>query len=129
MHTPEQLVKAWVAMWNGYDLDSVQQLLLDDDRLTYLSSERQGVISGMPAVIQHHVGFGFVPGGKSTGNRLWLDDLVYSDFGDVVVIAGIWYFRRATGVEMRGPVTLVSVRTPGGLRLAHLNFGNYPSGK
>jgi hypothetical protein len=116
-------------MWNSYDLNSVSQLLLDDDRLSYLSSERQGVISGMPEVIRHHAGFGFVTGGKSTGNRLWLDELVYSDFGDTVVVAGIWYFRRATGTEMRGPVTLVCVRTPGGFRLAHLNFGNYPPGK
>ena len=127
MKDANTLIDAWVHMWNTYDLDQVPQLLLDDERLTYLSSEREGVIAGMPAVIEHHRSFGFVPGGKQTGNRLWLDNIVQSDYGETTVAAGVWYFRRASGAEMRGPVTLVCVRVPDGLRLAHLNFGNYPA--
>lgn len=125
MNSARELVDAWVAMWNSYDLDEVSRLMLDDDSLTYLSSEREGVFAGLPAVVEHHRGFGFVPGGRQTGNRLWLEDLVYTDFGETTVVAGVWLFQRATGVTMRGPVTLVAVRGEGGYRLAHLNFGNY----
>lgn len=126
MSSAEELVAAWQEMWNTYDLDQVPKLLLDDSRLTYLSSERQGVIQGMPEAVAHHVGFGFVRGGKATGNRLWLSGLCFSNFDCATVVAGLWHFRRASGVEMRGPVTLVCVPTADGMRLAHLNFGNYP---
>ncbi len=56
----EKLVQDWVEMWNTYDLDQVQRLFLDDQRLTYFSSEKEGIIRGMDAVLEHHRGFGFV---------------------------------------------------------------------
>ena len=69
---PEALVEAWVEMWNTYDLNQVDALFLDDARLSYFSSEREGLIRGMEAVREHHVGFGFAPGGIDQPNRLWL---------------------------------------------------------
>lgn len=128
MHDVRDLIAAWVTLWNSYDLDQVQELFLTDDRLTYFSSERQGAITGFAAIVHHHQGFGFVPGGKPTANRLWLEGELYQAFGDAAVVTAIWFFRRAaTGQVQKGPVTFVCVRdASGGWRLAHLNFGNYP---
>jgi hypothetical protein len=129
-------------MWNSYDLDQVSRLFVRDDRLTYLSSEKEGVLRGFETVMAHHRGFGFVEGGKTSPNRLWLDGLEYSEFGNggagaaaAVVVAGTWFFQRgADGPVQRGPVTFVCVHDSGdaqgaGYRLAHLNFGNYPARK
>ena len=120
---PESLIEAWVAMWNSYDLDQVEVLFLDDDRLSYFSSEKEGLIKGMAAVLEHHVGFGFVAGGKDQSNRLWLEDLNTDLFQDAAVVTGIWFF--ASGPEeggadpampegvvptpQKGPVTFVCV--------------------
>ena len=65
---PDAQLERWVEMWNSYDLDEVKELFLDDTRLTYFSSEKEGVIRGMEAVLEHHRGFGFVPGGESKGH-------------------------------------------------------------
>ncbi|MDP2871403.1 MAG: DUF4440 domain-containing protein [Bacillota bacterium] len=127
MVSAKELIDAWVRMWNSYDLDEVSRLFVGDCRLTYLSSEKEGVLSGFDTILAHHRGFGFMEGGKVTGNRLWIEGLVYSDFGDAAVAAGTWLFRRASGQVQRGPVTFVCVRESGEYRLAHLNFGNYPS--
>ena len=62
---PDAQLERWVEMWNSYDLDEVNELFLDDPGLTYFSSEKEGVIRGMEAVLEHHRGFGFVPGGGS----------------------------------------------------------------
>ena len=127
MFETEKVVGAWVDMWNAYDLAQVDRLFLTDENLTYFSSEKEGAIKGIAAVREHHRGFGFVAGGKSSENRLWVEDLDTSDFGSAVVVTGIWFFRRATGQEQRGPVTFVYVKHGGEFRLAHLNFGNYVS--
>jgi hypothetical protein len=129
MFQTDQIVSEWVAMWNSYDLSQVDTLFLQDARLTYFSSEFEGAIQGIEAVREHHVGFGFVPGGKDSENKLWVEDLHTSDFGSAVIVTGIWHFRRATGRVQRGPVTFVCVQQDGEYRLAHLNFGNYKSGQ
>lgn len=72
---PDALVEEWVAMWSSYDLDQVEELFLDDPRLTYFSSEKEGVIRGKEALLKHHRGFGFLPGGESRASRLWLDSV------------------------------------------------------
>jgi len=125
MFATEKIVGAWVEMWNSYDLDQVDQLFLRDERVTYFSSEKEGVIKGYEAVREHHREFGFVEGGKTSENKLWVEDLHTTGFGPAVVVTGIWFFRRATGQEMRGPVTYVYVKQGEEYRLAHLNFGNY----
>jgi hypothetical protein len=126
MFATEEIVGAWVAMWNTYDLAQVDQLFLTDQNLTYFSSEKEGVIKGIEAVREHHRAFGFVEGGKTSENELWVEELYATDFGSAVVVTGIWLFRRATGRVQRGPVTFVYVKQGADYLLAHLNFGNYP---
>lgn len=130
---PRALVEAWVEMWNRYDLDRVGELFIADDRLTYFSSEYEGVIRGFQAILDHHRGFGFVPGGEDRGVRLWLEDLEEDRFGEAAVLTAIWYFQRAPeGSQLdseppqRGPVTFVCLETRDGWRFVHMTFGNYP---
>jgi len=118
-------VEKWVKSWNTYDLDQVDALFLQDDRVTYFSSEKEGVIIGIEAVKEHHEGFGFVPGGKEQPNKLWLEDLHIAEFDTSAVVTGIWFFQRPDGSEQRGPVTIVYVREGSRLRIAHMNFSNY----
>lgn len=130
MFLTEQVVGAWVNMWNSYDLSQVDRLFLTDSRLTYFSSEKEGVIKGVEAVREHHRGFGFVEGGKASENKLWVEDLHTADFGSMVVVTGIWYFRRGGSDKVqRGPVTFVYVQQGDEYRLAHLHFANYAGEK
>lgn len=122
----EKHVAAWVKIWNTYDLDQVDVLFLQDDRLTYFSSEKEGVIVGIDAVREHHKGFGFVPGGKESPNKLWVEDLHTSVFDSTAVVTGIWFFKRADGTLQRGPVTIVYVNQGSEYKIAHMNFSNYP---
>jgi ketosteroid isomerase-like protein len=123
-----RLIDAWVEMWNTYDLDRVEKLFLTDARVTYFSSEKEGLIRGIDALVSHHEGFGFVRGGKEQPNRLWLEDLIQEGFASTVVVAGIWYFGRGPEGEappQRGPVTFVCVRDDAEWRLAHVHFATY----
>jgi ketosteroid isomerase-like protein len=121
-------VDAWVAMWNSYDLDLVHELFLTDSNVTYLSSEREGAITGIDAVREHHVGFGFVGGGETPDATLWVEDVEVSRPGEIAVVTATWYFRRgadATAELQRGPVTFVYVPTENGYRIAHAHFADY----
>lgn len=122
---PKKWVDAWVRMWNSYDLDEVDRLFLQDERLSYFSSEKEGVIQGIKAVREHHLGFGFVPGGKIQPNRLWLEEVKADIFEAVVVVTGIWFFQRESGEVQRGPVTIVYIPVAEGFRIAHMNFAEY----
>ena len=109
----QELLDSWVAMWNAYDLAMVNNLFLQDSRVSYFSSEKEGLIQGIDAVREHHVGFGFVDGGKSQKNELWVEGVQVSNFGIAAVVAGIWYFQRASddpGSIQKGPFTFVCVR-------------------
>ena len=121
----ENYVAAWVKIWNTYDLDQVDVLFLRNDRLSYFSSEKEGVIVGIDAVREHHKGFGFVPGGKESPNELWVEDLHTSSFDSTAVVTGIWFFKRADGTVQRGPVTIVYVAHESSYKIAHMNFSNY----
>ncbi|MFC1555085.1 hypothetical protein ACFL7D_10650 [candidate division KSB1 bacterium] len=122
----EECVSVWVAMWNSYDLSQVDELFIQNTRLTYFSSEKEGAIIGIDSVKAHHVGFGFVEGGKEQENQLWLDDVHTEIFGSCAVVTGIWFFQKPSEDLQRGPVTFVYVKEDGKCLLAHLNFGNYP---
>jgi ketosteroid isomerase-like protein len=127
-----ELIDSWVAMWNSYDLAMVDKLFLQDSRVSYFSSEKEGLIQGIDAVREHHVGFGFVDEGKSQKNKLWVEDVQVSDFGEAAVVAGIWYFQRASNDSesaQKGPFTFVCVRQGREWRLAHLNFSEYKEEK
>jgi ketosteroid isomerase-like protein len=124
----QELITSWVGMWNSYDLAMVDQLFLQDSRVSYFSSEKEGLIQGIDAVREHHVGFGFVDGGKSQENKLWVENVQVSDFGKAAVVAGIWYFQRTSDNPesvQKGPFTFVCVRQGEGWRLVHLNFSTY----
>lgn len=121
----DKWVDAWVKIWNTYDLSQVDQLFLQDDRLTYFSSEKEGALIGFKAVREHHKGFGFVEGGKEQPNKLWLEDIHSTEFGPSAIVTGIWFFQRQDGRIQRGPVTIVYVQKEDQYRIAHMNFSNY----
>jgi len=125
-----KLLDVWLAMWNSYDLTQVDKLFLTDNRLTYFSSEKEGLIRGIEAVRKHHEGFGFVKSGKIQKNRLWLEGLQVDIFGETAIAAGIWFFERGEAVPdkpkvQRGPVTVVLLKQGREYRIAHMNFGTY----
>ncbi len=120
------LVETWVSIWNTYDLSMVERLFLEDERVTYFSSEKRGLIKGIDSLLRHHEEFGFVSGGKDQPNRLWLEDTQIEAFEDAVIVKADWCFRRGGSENVqRGPVTLVYVPFNGGHRIAHAHFSNY----
>ena len=121
-------VNAWVAAWNSYDLNEVDNLFLADEHVTYLSSERQVLIRGIDALRKHHESFGFVPGGKSHANKLWVEDVHAEQHGPVAIVTATWFFRRGgtgDGKTQKGPMTAVYVQRGTGWRIAHMHFANY----
>jgi len=50
-----------------------------------------------------------------------------ANLGESAVIGGIWRFgtRANRATAARGPLTMVLTRTPQGLRISHINLGNY----
>jgi len=120
------VVDAWVSMWNSYDLSMVDKLFLNDSRVSYFSSEKQGLIKGIEALRRHHEGFGFVRGGKDQPNKLWIEDVEIEIFNQAVVVAATWCFKRGgSDMAQRGPVTLFYVQIGDEWRIAHANFSNY----
>jgi ketosteroid isomerase-like protein len=121
----DKIIDEWVEIWNNYDLNRVRDLFLDDERVTYFSSEKQGLIKSIDDLVIHHREFGFVEGGKDTGNKLWLEDIEIEAFGELVVVKADWIFqRKGSDNQQRGPVTLVYVKMDI-YRIAHAHFGNY----
>ena len=121
-----EAVEAWVQLWNTYDLNDVRTLFLDDARVTYFSSEKQGLIKGIDSLVRHHSEFGFVVGGKETDNRLWLEDVDVQEFEGFAAVKADWLFQRSDsdGVQ-RGPVSILYILTKDGWRIAHAHFSNY----
>ncbi|MFW6109570.1 MAG: nuclear transport factor 2 family protein [archaeon] len=121
----ERLVDEWVEIWNNYNLDRVREIFLDDERVTYFSSEKEGLIKGIDNLVEHHREFGFVEGGKETGTKLWLEDLAIEEFESSVVVKADWVFQKqGSDNQQRGPVTIVYVEDDG-YRIAHAHFSNY----
>ncbi len=125
MAAVKDLLDDWVNVWNTYDLNHVDGLFLDSSDTTYFSSEKEGVIVGLDAIREHHRGFGFVEGGKDHGNRLWLENTTTTNLGPTAVISSIWFFEKATGDVMRGPVTFVCAEREGAWEFVHVHFANY----
>ncbi len=117
----------WVTSWNTYDLEAVDRLFWADPSLSYFSSEKPGLILGPGAVKSHHEGFGFVPGGKVQGNRLWLGPLHVQPAGPTATVAANWYFQKTNGSLQQGPVTFVLRGGPRDWRIAHVHFANDPA--
>ena len=124
----DQHLAAWVHLWNTYDLSLVNELFLDDSRTTYLSSEREGLIRGIADIRAHHVGFGFVEGGKTPERELWVEDVASNVFGTIAVVTARWLFgdRNADPASVQqGPMTVVYVLEEEQYRIAHMHFANY----
>ena len=98
--TPQALLDAWVGLWGSYDLDVVGELFVRDDRLTYFSSEFEGLIRGYDAIVEHHRGFGFVPGGTKRDSVIWVEEAEFVELGTTVMIGAIWYFGDPPPPEM-----------------------------
>ena len=126
MDPVEKALDQWVKLWNTYDLNMVVNLFLADDRVTYFSSEKRGLIKGIDSLVRHHEEFGFVAGGKETGNRLWLEDVDVEEFSGAAAVKADWLFqRKGSDRTQRGPVTILYVETGEGWRIAHAHFSNY----
>ena len=126
MDAVEKALEKWVGLWNSYDLNTVGDLFLTDDRVTYFSSEKRGLIKGFHALAEHHRGLGFVEGGRDAGNKLWLEDVAGERLRGFSVVKADWLFRRkGSDKDQRGPVTLVYVDEGEGPRIAHAHFSNY----
>lgn len=125
--SPDILIKEWEKMWNTYDLSRVDELFVSDQSVTYYSSEYTGLITGIDALRSHHSKFGFVEGGKQSGNKLWLEDTRYEPQTQTCLVTATWYFQRA-GSEQRqaGPVTFLLVKNDGRWRIKHAHFSNNP---
>lgn len=128
--TPRDLLDAWVDLWGSYDLDLVSVLFLRDDALTYFSSETEGLLEGFDRIVEHHRGFGFVPGGAPQDRLIWVGDVQVREFDDAALIGAIWYFGDpdSPADAQRGPMSVLAVRTPDGYRIAHMNFSTYADG-
>ncbi len=119
---------AWVEAWNKRDLSLADQLFLESSTVSYFSSEREGLITGFPAIHEHHAGFGFVAGGAAPGAELWLDDIHASAYGDAAVVAATWFFGDRDGSSadiQRGPMTAVYVLDGTDYKIAHMHFSTY----
>jgi ketosteroid isomerase-like protein len=121
---------AWTLAWNIYDLDLAGKLFVPGSRTTYFSSEKPGRIAGSEALMEHHRGFGFVPGGKAADNRLWLENFTVWEEKDMAFVTAGWGFDRdvaGPGPVQKGPVTFVLVRGDDGWRIVHAHFANDPA--
>lgn len=119
-------VEEWVELWGTYDLSRLGDLFHPD--VTYLSSEREGLIVGLDALREHHVGFGFADGGVEQEQELWVENVQASTFGSSAVVTAVWFFgdRQAPPEEVsRGPMTAVYVWTGDRYKIAHMHFANY----
>jgi len=120
------LINDWLGLWNSYDLSKVARIFTPD--VTYFSSDKEGLIRDLGGVLEHHKGFGFVPGGKKSGNTLSARDVAMSFLSETsAVLTGFWFFERAIdpSKNQRGPFTIVVRKTEAGWRMSHLHFATY----
>lgn len=119
-------IDQWIRMWNSYDLLAVDSIF--NDQATYFSSEYAGLITGLDNLRLHHQKFGFVRGGRQTGNTLWLENLhVQAAGAEALIVTATWYFLRKDATRpQHGPVTFVVGRIAGQWKILHAHFANNP---
>jgi ketosteroid isomerase-like protein len=116
----------WIRLWNTYDLAQVSNIFLNDHRVTYFSSEKEGLIKGIENLLDHHKKFGFVSGGKETDNKLWLEKTDIEQYKNTAIVKAVWYFqRKGSETTQRGPVTLIYTKIQDNWKIAHSHFSNY----
>jgi ketosteroid isomerase-like protein len=129
LHSPAATLDAWVLAWNTYDSALAARLFSAQPVPTYFSSEKAGRVEGAAALAAHHKGFGFVPGGKTSDARLWLEGTGVEERGDTAFATATWFFDRdvaARAEPQHGPVTFVLVKTADGWQISHAHFANDP---
>jgi hypothetical protein len=117
-----------VELWRTYDLDRVGDLFVTDSTVSYLSSEREGLVLGFDSILAHHEGFGFVAGGSLPEQELWLEEVHGRQRDDVATVTAVWFFGDRTAPRdsvQRGPVTFVYAHIDGNWLIAHVQFANY----
>jgi ketosteroid isomerase-like protein len=126
--SPEELLDRWVALWGSYDLAPVADLFVRDQRLTYFSSEYEGVRKGFETIMEHHRSLDFVDGGDARDQVIWVGDVDIATYGASALITAIWYFgdQDAPDGAQLGPMTLLAVREDDGWRIGHMHFATYP---
>ena len=126
---PPAVIGEWEKFWNTYDLDQMDKLFVNSDQLTYFSSEKEGLTRGFEAMIKHHEGFGFVPGGVKKDAKLWLEDIETDYAGDMAIVTAIWFFdvfRGGKQVQMKGPVSFICQKQEDNTyKMLHVHFANY----
>jgi hypothetical protein len=126
--SPEELLDRWVALWGSYDLAPVADLFVRDERLTYFSSEYEGVRKGFETIMEHHRSLDFVDGGDARDQVIWVGDVDIADYGASALVTAIWYFgdEGAPDGAQHGPMTLLAVHEDDGWRIGHMHFATYP---
>lgn len=123
-------LKAWALSWNLYDLDLAGRLFTATRRTTCFSSEKPGRIHGYNALMAHHRDIGFVPGGKTSDNRLALDSFTVWGEDRMVLVTAFWTFDRG-GEDpesiQKGPATFVFVEDGGKWKIIHAHFAGEPA--
>jgi tetratricopeptide (TPR) repeat protein len=122
-------INNWVRMWNNYNLDTVDELFLNNKTLSYFSSEKEGILIGIDDVRKHHSSFGFVSKGKKNTTKLWLDLKKINYFTNSALVSAIWFFQKPDGTLQKGPVTIVYSLEENNYKIAHMNFSNYEKTK
>ena len=120
-------LKTWTVMWNTYDLGLVYSLFSVNPPPTYLSSGKKGLIMGLEPLVEHHKGFGFIPGGKAQDDRLWLEDVRIQALGPAAVVTARWFLDKSVGEDgpvRQGPVTFMLMQAPDGYRIVHAQFAD-----
>ena len=124
----ESVIVRWEQLWATYDLDDLDEVFLQEPGLSYFSSEKEGIIQGFDAIVEHHEGFGFANGGATPPMQLWLEDRHVFVHGAAAVVTAIWVFGdpdQSSG-NQRGPVTFVVMSdAQGKSRISHAHFANY----
>jgi ketosteroid isomerase-like protein len=120
------LIDDWLALWNSYDLSRVASIFSPD--VTYFSSDKEEVVRGLSGVLEHHKGYGFVPGGKKSGNTLSAKDVAMAFLDErTSLLTGLWSFERAIdpSKNQHGLFTIIVRKTEAGWRMIHLHFSTY----
>lgn len=63
-------------------------------------------------------------GGKSQQNKLWLQDLTITPLGQLVVVTGIWFFKKP-GKLQKDLVAIVYLKEDSQYKIAYMHFANY----
>jgi len=123
------VIDKWLELWETYDVNMLDEIFQDSEELTYFSSEKEGLMKGFDKLKPHHIGFGFVEGGKTPDKALWLEAIETRIYNGSAMVGGIWYFGDKSQPKdsiANGPVTFVLTKDKNGTaKIMHTHFANY----